>query len=127
MNRRTVAFPVLLMIGAFAALAWAQEGWKTPPVMTHEAEGRADCLMCHKAGGMKPVPEGHAGLKNDQCLMCHAKDAAVQTTAPPAIPHELEGRDNCLMCHQAGGMKPVPADHEGRTNEECQLCHKPAA
>ena len=24
-------------------------------------------------------------------------------------------------------MKPAPADHAGRTNDTCQMCHKPAA
>ncbi len=124
-HRTTFAIPVLL-VGLLVAFAWVQEGWKTPPAMAHEAEGRAECLVCHQTGGEKPVPESHAELKSDVCLMCHAPDAAVQTTAPNAIAHELKGRDNCIMCHQAGGMKPVPADHEGRASEVCGLCHKPA-
>ena len=45
---------------------------------------------------------------------------------PPAIPHTLEGRADCLICHQAGGLKPYPADHAGRTSDMCQACHKPA-
>ena len=48
------------------------------------------------------------------------------TVAAPAIPHDLAGRDNCLMCHNPeGGMKPAPADHAGRTNDTCQACHRP--
>lgn len=46
---------------------------------------------------------------------------------PPEIPHELEGRAQCLICHGEGGLKPVPADHAGRGNDMCQLCHRPAA
>ena len=46
---------------------------------------------------------------------------------PPAIPHELAGREACLACHGEGGLKPVPADHDGRTNDTCQTCHQPAA
>jgi len=46
--------------------------------------------------------------------------------APPAIPHDLAGRDNCLTCHSPdGGIKPAPKDHAGRTNDMCQTCHKP--
>ncbi len=46
---------------------------------------------------------------------------------PPAIPHSLEGRAECLMCHATGiaGAKAVPADHAGRANNTCQLCHLP--
>lgn len=47
--------------------------------------------------------------------------------AQPKIPHTLEGRDNCLACHAASGVKPFPADHIGRTNEVCRACHQPGA
>lgn len=48
--------------------------------------------------------------------------------APPATPHPLEGRDNCLMCHETGvgGATAIPADHAGRPNDICTTCHKPA-
>jgi cytochrome b subunit of formate dehydrogenase len=51
------------------------------------------------------------------------------TLAAPAgpIPHELEGRENCLLCHDRGAVVPFPADHVGRSNESCQICHQPAA
>jgi hypothetical protein len=51
---------------------------------------------------------------------------AAQDTFPP-IPHPLEGRENCLACHEtgAGGATLIPEDHEGRTNEMCQACHQP--
>lgn len=49
---------------------------------------------------------------------------------PTAVSHDLEGKDNCLMCHAAGVMEPVPdvpaETHEGRGNEHCTWCHKPA-
>lgn len=111
------------------AFAWQQGGWTTPSVMAHSAEGRDDCMMCHKAGAMEPVPDApasHAEFPNGICVMCHAPDAAVQTTAPTAIPHSLEGRDDCMMCHKPGAMEPVPdapADHEGRESNYCTLCH----
>ena len=45
---------------------------------------------------------------------------------PPAIPHTVEGRDACLMCHAEGvaGAPQVPDNHEGRPNEVCQACHQ---
>ncbi|TEU15617.1 MAG: hypothetical protein E3J21_12795 [Anaerolineales bacterium] len=37
----------------------------------------------------------------------------------------LDGPDDCLLCHDpTGQIKPAPADHEGRGNEQCTLCHK---
>jgi hypothetical protein len=46
---------------------------------------------------------------------------------PRPIPHSLEGRQDCVVCHATGvgGAPKYPADHTGRTNEMCQLCHKP--
>jgi hypothetical protein len=44
----------------------------------------------------------------------------------PAIPHTLEGRSACLTCHGPGKLKPVPADHEGRTEAVCTGCHHAA-
>jgi flagellar basal body-associated protein FliL len=53
-----------------------------------------------------------------------ATKAAASTASAPAIPHDLAGRDNCLQCHAAGGVKPAPANHAGRTVDTCQTCHK---
>ena len=48
-------------------------------------------------------------------------------SAQPPVPHPLEGRDDCLACHQTGvaGAPRVAADHVGRTNETCGQCHAP--
>lgn len=57
--------------------------------------------------------------------------AETPTAAPPAggipaIPHPIVGMEGqCLTCHGAGGQKPVPADHEGRTVDTCTTCHQP--
>ncbi len=47
--------------------------------------------------------------------------------AQPPIPHPVEGRDNCLACHETGvaGAPQVPEDHAGRTIEMCRMCHVP--
>lgn len=47
---------------------------------------------------------------------------------PPAIPHPLEGRSDCLICHAVDSViRPAPADHEGRANDLCQACHRPSS
>ncbi len=117
-----------------------------PRAIPHEVTGREQCLLCHDpAGNIKPAPPDHAGRTEDTCQMCH-KPATGGTGGEPrptvtaessatgedktekyrSIPHELAGREDCLLCHNpAGGVKPAPPDHAGRTNEACQMCHKP--
>ncbi|MBI2868699.1 MAG: c-type cytochrome [Chloroflexi bacterium] len=44
---------------------------------------------------------------------------------PPNIPHPLEGRSDCLLCHETGvgGAPQYPASHQGRPSDVCQTCH----
>jgi hypothetical protein len=120
------------------------------PAIPHQVEGMGECKNCHGSEGIKPWPQNHAAFTSDICTNCHStaqsnaapaatpaspsgeddEDSAGenQQTGPPAIPHDLAGRDNCLTCHNPdGGMKPAPANHAGRTVDTCQTCHKPAA
>lgn len=125
--RMSVSIGAFLIVG----LGAVQQAAK-PPAVKHDLAGRDNCLMCHTAGVMEPVPDvpaSHGDRPNETCLWCHAPDAGIQSADPPAIPHDLAGRDNCLMCHTPGAMEPVPdtpATHEGRGNEYCGMCHKPA-
>jgi mono/diheme cytochrome c family protein len=47
-----------------------------------------------------------------------------ETKMPPQVPHTLEGRSDCLLCHDLGGLKPFPEDHAQRTSDICLICHK---
>ncbi|MBI4295431.1 MAG: NapC/NirT family cytochrome c [Chloroflexi bacterium] len=107
------------------------------PGVPHSLEGRENCLLCHSPSGAVPFPQDHAGRPINTCTACH-KPAATATPVPtptgtlqppvvPTIPHTLEGRDNCLACHDSGGLKPFPADHKGRSNSTCTACHQVAA
>jgi hypothetical protein len=104
----------------------------------HDLEGRDDCLLCHELGGAKPFPEYHEGWTLETRTLCHqvaapAEDEEAETEEaepaaaedPLSIPHDLEGRDDCLLCHDLDGANPFPEDHEGRTSDICQACHKP--
>ena len=53
-------------------------------------------------------------------------EPATSTGGLPVIPHTLEGRDDCLVCHGESAFKPFPADHAGRTKDTCTTCHQPA-
>ncbi len=119
------------------------------PVIPHSVQGIQDCLACHGPQGLKPVPQDHAGRTTDMCLLCHTVGqkptptptpavgqpasasptaTAVPSGGPPKIPHNLEGRSDCLMCHGTGlmGAPTPPASHAGRTSDMCRLCHQPA-
>jgi hypothetical protein len=41
----------------------------------------------------------------------------------PSVPHPVEGREDCLMCHDTGAVKPFPKDHQDRGNDSCTMCH----
>lgn len=48
---------------------------------------------------------------------------------PPFIPHRLEGRGDCRLCHATGvgGAPQFPvADHSRRPSDVCLSCHRPA-
>ncbi|MCL4436061.1 MAG: cytochrome c3 family protein [Thaumarchaeota archaeon] len=61
------------------------------------------------------------------------ESAGSKVLTPPNIPHSLDGRTDCAMCHKVGGSgvgQPggmgLPADHTGRTSAVCTTCHKTA-
>lgn len=125
--RFTSSLGAFLLLAALASPASAQVKTKAT---THDLEGKENCMMCHAAGVMPPVPDvpaTHEGRTNEQCGWCHAPNAAMVTVGAKQTPHDLEGKENCLMCHTAGAMAPVPdmpaESHEGRTNENCVWCH----
>jgi hypothetical protein len=119
----------VLVAGLWTAPVLAQD---RPKPVSHDTAGREQCLMCHTAGAMEPVPDApasHADRGNESCLWCHATDSPMLTADAKAIPHDIAGREQCMMCHKAGAMEPVPdapASHEGRDVKYCTLCHKPA-
>ena len=127
MTRRLLSLFGALALMAF--LAGPLQAQMVTKAMSHDAAGKENCMMCHAVGVMPPVPDvpaSHEGRAVETCLWCHAADSPMTQTGAKLIPHDLEGKDNCLMCHTAGAMEPVPdvpASHEGRTNEVCAWCH----
>ncbi len=109
---------------------------KVGAAMKHEIVGKEQCLTCHGPKGISPMPSNHEGRPQESCLVCHkpgptptpgaAKPSGGAPGAPGAIPHAVEGKEKCDMCHAGtGSLKPVPADHAGRANTTCTACHKP--
>ncbi len=118
----------------------APHGTSEAAGIPHAIAGHEDCLLCHGPQGVRPYPVDHAGRSTQTCTACHSPLAQVGPTAgetPVAtdestvagsaspIPHDLEGREECLLCHGLGSAESYPADHEGRANSTCVACHKP--
>ncbi len=99
-----------------------------PLSITHPLTGNDNCLTCHNAGftGVPHVPADHTGAFSGSCQLCHSPAAQPTAIVIHVTPHLLPGTDNCFMCHRDGinGAAKVPADHAGRANDTCQLCHK---
>jgi len=45
-------------------------------------------------------------------------------TVGQAIPHPIEGHEDCNSCHGRKGMKAYPINHLGWKNESCMKCHR---
>jgi cytochrome c-type protein NapB len=122
-----------------------------PPIIPHPLAdatsfGGRTCLACHGDGGWvdkwqayAPVTP-HPSLIN--CVQCHVADSGApvfrgstftrpsappigQTAlpgSPPAIPHDLQLRENCLACHAGpGAVRELRVTHPERSN--CRQCH----
>jgi len=90
----------------------------------HSVRDSGDCLVCHGKGAFKAFPASHAGRPSSSCTVCHGTSTTAVSLSGPSIPHSLQGRSDCLICHARGSLKPFPAGHAGRTSSTCQLCHK---
>jgi hypothetical protein len=90
---------------------------------------RQFCGLCHAAVFSRPSDfpqvdmETHGSQSN--CVNCHDPHAP-GFASPSLMPHNLEGRGDCLLCHNTGAMRPFPEDHAGRTNDACLVCHQPS-
>ena len=79
--------------------------------------------MCHAEGGALPYPPDHVGRPSSTCLVCHAMTEADEHL-PATVQHDLEGREDCLMCH---AVDLLPESHQAGefSNDDCLLCHTP--
>ncbi len=106
------------------------------PVPLVGAHLQATCSTCHAEG--RPTPEyvcsnchtPPAQHLEGRCDICHTPDGWVESAArivalASKISHELEGRENCLVCHDPQGeIRPAPLGHIKYVNAQCILCHK---
>ncbi len=106
--------------------------------LPYPVENRADCRLCHDTAfaDASQFPDEQADRANEGCLACHALFARQETLTgleededddePPSVPHSLENRNDCRLCHESGlGDAPeFPGDHADYENEVCQVCHQ---
>jgi len=98
-----------------------------PPQLPHTMEGRSNCQSCHDPQAHEPFEQippqaPHTMEGRSDCLSCHGP-TELRGASLPHIPAGLGGT-NCLLCHTTGGVKPLPADHTGRTSATCMNCHR---
>jgi nitrate reductase (cytochrome), electron transfer subunit len=122
-----------------------------PPYIPHAVDdemnmGADNCLKCHENGGWVPKFEAYTPIvphpEKINCRQCHVANntddlfkvnsfsGAIAPTlgltalpgSPPAIPHALFLRENCLSCHAGPSAPPeIRVTHPERAN--CRQCH----
>ncbi|MBM3786036.1 MAG: cytochrome C [Acidobacteria bacterium] len=122
-----------------------------PPAIPHplfdkRSIGGRSCTGCHAKGGYVPVFKAYTPVTPhpewSNCVSCHvsaaekgrfvetgfiaAKPPPVWDPAlpggPPAVPHSLDNRSNCVACHAGpGAVKEIRTPHPERQN--CRQCH----
>lgn len=95
---------------------------KLVPAMLHPVEGWRRCVTCHTDEKLGRVAPGHDGIAEEECLNCHR-----EAETGPAItrPHSALMVQGCLTCH--GSFAHLPSTMASAKEEDCILCHKPAA
>ncbi|MBI4352466.1 MAG: hypothetical protein HY593_00920 [Candidatus Omnitrophica bacterium] len=141
----------LLLLNGLALEADAQETSErsklrisayAPPVIPHEAD-LGDCLDCHASHEVGAPMIPHKVFAH--CRQCHVPQSDVDVfranafvgirepgklpraheKAPPAVPHRVFMRENCLACHDPEARPDViHTTHPQRMH--CLQCHVPA-
>ena len=127
---------------------WVPRFASYAPVTPHPEY--SSCLQCHVPDdvlvGIAFPETGPTTGRDGLCLQCHAPavdrppwveldwrgaawpegDPSALPDAPPAIPHDLQLRGNCLACHAGpGAVEEIRTTHPERAN--CRQCHVSAA
>jgi hypothetical protein len=117
---------------------WHDTSLAVHPIELTGVHATTDCFSCHNWPNFQGLDsvcsdchERPHELGNDDCALCHtpdgwlASDEVLMAQASP-FPHPVAGREDCRSCHGVEGEQAIPADHKGRTNETCQICHESA-
>ena len=108
-----------------------------PQIDPAKHAGQQECVTCHNPhspqfGNLPSIPTSAPNETPPAPQSTRAgsprsesdDDDEEEEEGPPSVPHSLEGRSDCLLCHATGGLEPYPADHAGRPSESCLSCHQ---
>lgn len=121
----------------------------SPPEITHPVEVHGElleCLLCHGDGGwkksLKSITPVTPHPEYVSCMQCHIRPVtddlfrsidwqsvppprlgrAYLPGAPPPIPHDLQMRRDCIVCHVGPGtVVAIRVEHTSWGN--CRQCH----
>lgn len=117
---------------AAAASLKVQSSGSSPQAkqIPHPVSKLTDCLACHSPTAAIPFPADHPWSTNDTCSACHQPAPSALSQPVSALPqakdvtHPTAGIGDCTSYHNTGGLAPFPADHAGRPDSFCFICHK---
>lgn len=131
LGEKTTSPPIIphTLVGRSDCLICHGTGIASAPVAPHDTTvvSNDNCLLCHWAEGAaaatpSPTPTTQPRPGEGAATPTPSPtSAAAAPGVPPSVPHSLEGRSECLLCHASN----IPADHAGRSSEICTICHKP--
>jgi hypothetical protein len=85
------------------------------------------CITCHEQIAGRPAYFPQISrldhYPQQACTNCH--DPHSPAAAFPKIPHNVQGREDCLACHGVPNIAGIPPNHANRSVEMCVGCHKP--
>lgn len=88
--RRSLGRAVILLVSTVVAIlsySLLAEASPDTPRIPHGVSGYEQCLNCHSAEQIKPVPANHAAFDEDSCLSCHSSITVSRS------------ENACLSCH----------------------------
>jgi uncharacterized paraquat-inducible protein A len=69
-----IVFAVVVVVGVSLLPTPKDRNPMVPRTAEHDAiKAEKDCLVCHTAGGVRPLPTRHP--KRPDCFRCHARGA----------------------------------------------------
>lgn len=80
------------------------------------------CHRCHSAEEEPSVlPASHDGRSDAPatCIVCHD----TLRLEKPAVPHDVEGWQQCSFCHGPGRLTPLSGAHDAQAASQCDSCH----
>ncbi len=100
-------------------------GGKRTPAMSHPY--MTNCTQCHAPAGGLGFMKVHSGTtalvvtNNFKGNPAAGKGSRAYPGAPPAMPHRVWMRQNCMSCHGPGMPDAITTSHPQRAN--CLQCH----